>query len=163
MQRWTYRSLILIIAIAATVAGGRADEPKKKAKANKLIGTWKVLSIKNGGVDSPLPQGAVMLKHVTPTHFIWVQYDSTGRVTRTVGGPYKVKGDSYIEIPQYGFSSDFAKLQGNPQKFTWRIEENKWYHQGTLSYGLPIEEVWVRVDKDAPAEGVVAAEPASER
>jgi hypothetical protein len=39
------------------------------------------------------------------------------------------------------------QLRGKPQVFTWKVEGNKWYHNGKLNTGLTGEEVWERVEK----------------
>ena len=69
-----------------------------------------------------------------------------GIVTRAAGGGYTVKGATYEEMPEYGFSSDFDVVKGKAQTFACRVEGNKWYSKGTLSNGLTIEEVWERVE-----------------
>ena len=142
------RSLAAIIALAVTAATGRADEPKEGAKAdNKLVGTWKLVSAKYGGNEFKFPEGNTMLKHVTPTQFMWATYDNDGKVTRAAGGGYTLKGEAYEETPEYGISADFDVIKGKAQTFKWKVEGNKWYHDGKLSNGLTIEEVWERVEK----------------
>jgi len=130
------RCLTLIIALAVTAATGWSAEPNAHANSeNKLIGTWKMVSI-----------GITTVKHVTPTQFMWASYDNNGKVTRAAGGPYTLKGEVYEETPEYGLSNDFEVLKGKPQTFKWKVEGNKWYHHGTLSNGITIEEVWERVE-----------------
>ena len=51
----------------------------------------------------------------------------------------------YEETPEYGISNDFKLLKGKAQSFKWKVEGNKWYHNGKLSSGTTIEEVWERV------------------
>ncbi|HKQ76982.1 MAG TPA: hypothetical protein VJ810_25025 [Blastocatellia bacterium] len=41
----------------------------------------------------------------------------------------------------------FKDLKGKPQMFECKVEGNKWRHNGALSNGLTIEEVWERVEK----------------
>ncbi|HJZ57452.1 MAG TPA: lipocalin family protein [Gemmataceae bacterium] len=141
--------LIAVAASLATVAApARADDPKGGAPAeNKLVGTWKLVSAKYGGREVRFPEGTTMLKHVTPSQFMWATYDKDGKVTRAAGGPYTLKGDTYEETPEYGISSDFDIIKGKAQTFKWKVEGNKWYHTGKLSNGLTIEEVWERVEK----------------
>jgi hypothetical protein len=142
------RCLAVIIALAATAATARSDEPKGDAKSdNKLVGTWKMVSAKYGGQEFKLPEGVTMIKHVTATQFMWASYDKYGKVTRAAGGGYTLKGEVYEETPEYGISSDFDLIKGKAQKFKWKVEGIKWYHNGELSNGLTIEEVWERVEK----------------
>jgi hypothetical protein len=137
-----------IVALAATAASTRAEEPKGAAKSdNKLVGTWKLVSAKYGGEEYKFPEGDTMLKHVTPTQFMWATYDKDGKVTRAAGGGYTLKGDTYEETPEYGIGSDFEVIKGKAQTFTWKVDGNKWHHNGKLSNGVTIEEVWERVEK----------------
>jgi hypothetical protein len=144
----TCRCLAAIIAIALTAANGWADEPKGDAKANnKLVGTWRLISAKYGGRVVKFTEGNTTLKHVTPTQFMWATYDKDGKVTRSAGGGYTLKGEVYEETPEYGISSDFDLIKGKAQTFKWKVEGNKWLHNGKLSNGLTIEEVWERDEK----------------
>ena len=79
--------------------------------------------------------------------FMWASYDKDGKVTRAAGGDYTLKGEVYEETPEYGISSDFDLIKGKAQTFKRKVEGNKWYHNGKLSNGLTIEEVWERVEK----------------
>jgi hypothetical protein len=146
-------SMIALFAVVATVAlahgHSAADEPKKADthRDNKLTGTWKRVSAKFDGQESALPAGFTQLKHVTPTQFMWAVYGEDGKVVAALGGTYSLKGDEYVETPEYGVGDNLDALKGKPQEFKWKIEGNKWYHNGKLSTGLTIEEVWERVEK----------------
>ena len=142
MIRATTVLLVGGIALASLPTAGRAEEPK-----NELIGTWKLTSAKYGGKEHKFPEGTTTLKHVTPTQFHWVSYDKEGKVWRTAGGGYTLRGESYEETPAYGLSGDFGVIKGQAQKFVWKVEGDKWYHTGKLSNGLTIEEVWERDGK----------------
>lgn len=136
------------VVVAVAAPGARADEPKPAAKpGNKLVGTWKLVSAKYGGNEFKFPDGTTMLKHVTPTQFMWATHDADGKVFRAAGGGYTLKGETYEETPEYGFSDDFDSIKGKTHTFTWKVEGNKWLHNGKLDGGLTIEEVWERVEK----------------
>jgi hypothetical protein len=142
------RMVLLAAAVAAPVLRAGADEPKADANTgNKLIGTWKLVSAKYGGKESQFPAGWTMLKHVTPSQFMWVTHDPDGKVTRAAGGSYTLKGDEYAETPEYGIGADFQVIKGGTHTFKWKVEGNKWLHTGKLSNGLTIDEVWERVEK----------------
>src|SRR6516162_11499594 len=112
MVKFTSWRFVVIVALAVP-ASLRAEEPKGAAKAeNKLVGTWKLVSAKYGGNEFKFPEGHTMLKHVTPTQFMWVTYDSEGKAYRSAGGPYTLKGDKYEETPEYGFGDDFEGIKG---------------------------------------------------
>jgi hypothetical protein len=137
------RVLATIVALAVTTAG-RADVPKPAAKENKLVGVWKLVSAKYDGKEQTIR--GTHLKHVTPTHFIWVTHDDAGQVSSPLGGPYKLDGDKYEETPEYGVGAILKSFKGKTQSFTFKVEGNKWHHTGKLSGGLEIEEVWERVE-----------------
>jgi hypothetical protein len=148
MSKFACRRLAVVIALVVTAAAAWAADPKGDAKSdNQLVGTWKLISAKYGGQEVKFPEGTTMLKHVTPTQFMWANYDTDGKVTRAAGGGYTLKGEVYEETPEYGISSDFDLIKGKAQTFKWKVEGNKWYHDGKLSSGLTIEEVWERVEK----------------
>jgi hypothetical protein len=149
MRRITIRILALAVAVPFLSIRSPADETEKAAAKteNKLVGTWKLVSGKQGGQDIQLPEGLTMLKHVTPSHFMWAIYDKDGKVMSALGGPCTLKGEDYEETPEYGIGDVLEQLKGKPQQFKWKVEGNKWHHTGKLSSGLTIEEVWERVEK----------------
>ena len=142
-QTISVRILLVMAAFTAATAAW-ADVPKND---NKLIGTWKLISAKYDGQESKLPDGYTDLKHVTPTHFMWAVYDKDGKVVAALGGTCTVKGEEYIEVPEYGVGEGFDALKGKDQAFKWKVDGNKWTHTGKLSSGTTIEEVWERVEK----------------
>jgi hypothetical protein len=141
--------LVVAIAIAATSAIARADDPKAESKGgeNKLVGTWRLISAKYGGMEFKFPEGTTMVKHVTPAQFMWATYDKDGNVSRAAGGTYSLKGEVYEETPEYGVGNDFELIKGKSHVFKWKVDGKNWFHDGKLSNDLTIEEVWERVDK----------------
>ena len=140
-----YLAAFIVVTLTATVIW--ADDPKEGSTLNKLVGTWKAVSAKYGGEEVKREEGVTHIKHVTPTQFMWAMCDKEGKVSAALGGSYTLKGDKYVEMPEYGTGEVLAQLKGKPQEFTWKVEGNKWYHNGKLSSGLTIEEVWERVEK----------------
>jgi hypothetical protein len=139
-------AMFAILALAdATGLAGRNQQ--SKAEDSRLIGTWRVLSGKYGGQEFKRPEGLTTVKHVTPTHFMWVTYDRNGKVTRAAGGRYTLKADTYEETPEYGIGEDFDTVKAKAQTFKWKVDGNKWYLDGSLSNGQTLEEVWERVEK----------------
>ncbi len=142
------RCLMTIMALTVAATTAQSGEAKADAKSeNKLVGTWKLVSAKYGGEEFKFDEGLTTVKHVTPTQFMWASYDKDGKVTRAAGGSYTMKGDAYEEVPEYGTGEDFDVIKGKAQTFKWKVEGNKWHHNGKLSNGLTIEEVWERVEK----------------
>jgi hypothetical protein len=147
MTKGLSRCTVVIIVVGILTAFPRAGQQPDSAKAcAPLVGTWKIASGVYGGEERKSTPGRTTLKHVTPTQFAWLTYGTDGIVTRAAGGGYTVKGATYEETPEYGFSSDFDVVKGKAQAFACRIEGNKWYIKGSLSNGLTIEEVWERVE-----------------
>src|SRR5215475_2172731 len=142
-------SMVALAAFTSFTSGRSTADDSKKAQAmteNKLIGTWKQVKAKFGGNDAKLPDGNTQLKHITSTQFMYVDFDKDGKVIDAFGGPYTLKGEKYEETLEYGVGDVFKILKGKPQSFACKVEGDKWYHNGTLSNGLTIEEVWERVD-----------------
>jgi hypothetical protein len=156
MKRLPISLLALFIIVSHTNRGAVALEPSQEVKVKegqevklkeKIIGSWKLVSSKYGGQEFHYPAGTTTIKHVTPSQFMWVTYDEDGKVTRTAGGSYTLNGDVYEESPAYGLSSDFDIIKGKTHTFQCRIDANTWHHDGKLSYGQTIEEVWERVER----------------
>lgn len=147
MRRNAMAALPIVVALAAFVPGcSTADAQRDEARpANELLGTWKQVSGKFNGQDFQPPEGTTLIKHVTPAGFMFVDVDKDGQIRDAAGGSYTVIGDTYFETPTYA-TGDFHGLKGKTQRFTWRVEGNRWFHSGTLTSGLTIEEVWERVD-----------------
>ena len=83
MRRIGITTLSLFVTLVLTTRAAIAEEPKGEDPAQgKLVGTWKLVSAKYNGQDFRFPEGATMLKHITPTQFMWVTYDADGNVTR---------------------------------------------------------------------------------
>jgi hypothetical protein len=53
----------------------------------------------------------------------------------------------YEETPEYGLSADFEVIRGKPQSFRCKVDGSRWHHEGELSNGLTIDEVWERVER----------------
>src|SRR5262249_52783651 len=141
-----YLAVSLALALPAGVA--RAEEPKAEGKSgNPLVGTWKLASAKYGGREVKVPQGATHIKQVTPTQFMWATHDKDGKATRGAGGGEQHQGEVYEEARAYGIGASFDVVKGKAHTFKWKVDGNKWYHDGKLSNGLTIEEVWERDEK----------------
>jgi hypothetical protein len=159
MRQISMAVLVSLAAVAAftsftsgaSSASGRstAVDPKKAEarEENKLIGTWKMVKAKFDGKEFKIPEGTIQLKHITPTQYMFVDIDKDGNVFDARGGPYTLKGEKFESTPEYGVSDAFKGLKGKTQSFECKVEGNKWYHSGTLTTGMTLEEVWERVEK----------------
>ncbi len=149
MRQISMAVLVSLVAVAAYTSGRSTADDQKKAEAmteNKLVGTWKQIKAKFRGNEVKIPEGTTQLKHVTQTHFMFVDFDKDGKFIDAFGGPYTLKGEKYEETLEYGVGDVFKVLKGKPQSFECKVEGAKWYHNGTLTNGLTIEEVWERVE-----------------
>jgi hypothetical protein len=147
MVKFATRLLGPVVVLAALTAPARTADPAAAKADNPLVGTWRVVSAKYDGKDVNRAAGYTHLKHVTPAQFMWAIYDGEGKVEAALGGRYTLKGNEYVEVPEYGMGGVLDQLKGKPQAFTWKVEGNKWHHTGKLSSGLTIEEVWERVEQ----------------
>jgi hypothetical protein len=139
----------LILLIAALLTTGAvafsAVEQEEKQNPKQLLGTWRMVSAKYNGQEANFPATETMVKHVTPEQFTWVVYDRRGRVSSVLGGPIEIKDDNYAETAEYGANADHLLRQTH--RYKWKIEGNRWIHQGTTAAGTIIDEVWERVAK----------------
>jgi hypothetical protein len=120
--------------------------PASKSKPQSLVGTWELVSEKwdDAKTFTSPPAERKSLKFVTPTHFIWVWVDPKQKISNSMGGTYQLDGTSYIETVQFA-AEGMDQYVGKQQKFTARIEGDKWIHSGVLSGGQKLEEIWKRV------------------
>jgi hypothetical protein len=149
MRQISMAVLVSLVAVAAFTSGRSSAGDPKQAEArmeNKLLGTWKMVKAKYGGTEYKIPEGTTEFKHITSAHFMLAVIDKDGKVLAAIGGPYTLKREKYEETPEYGLSQVFTNIKGKPQSFECKVEGNKWYHNGTVSSGLTIEEVWERVE-----------------
>ena len=153
----TFAALLPLPVLASTP--GQDAQPKAESKAaskavetepqGAIEGTWRMVSYRYGGKSAPLLKveaGRVMLKHITPGRFAWVDYVvKTKKVSRMAGGTFTLQGGAYRETVEYGSGEDIAALLGKGQVFQDTITGQRWHHKGKLSTGFEIEENWERV------------------
>jgi hypothetical protein len=150
LRRISMAVMVSLVAVAAFTFGRSTAGDSNKVEArteNKLIGTWKMVKAKFDGKEFKIPEGATQFKHITPTQYMFVDFDKDGNIFDARGGPYTLKGEKFESTPEYGVSENFKALKGKAQSFECKVEGDKWYHSGRLSNGLTIEEVWERVEK----------------
>ena len=90
---------VALLAFLLVRAAGYAQESQD---ATKLIGSWKLVKAVYGG--KPVKRnGQVQIKNVTDSQFMWFRHkEGSSTVTDVGGGPYSVKGDTYLERLDYG-------------------------------------------------------------
>jgi hypothetical protein len=143
-----------IISLALTTIPGAEAPGAGRVPATALVGTWEMVSTKYGDAteSSPTPENLKAMKFITPTHFIWAHFDpKTKKISNSMGGTYSLSGSTYIEKPEFAFEG-MEEFVGKEQKFTAKLEGDKWIHSGELSNGVKLEEIWRRVKADATAK-----------
>lgn len=152
MKRGLIGLVWICIGLTALVVGLRADDAtKEKSLRSRLVGTWRMASMKVNGQENDLPKSAVTYKHVTPAGFMWLSHEKdTGKVFRAAGGTYTLRGDTYTEKVEYGMGEDFEVIKNAEHPFTAQVEGDTWHHIGKLANGTTLEEVWERVKPSEP-------------
>jgi hypothetical protein len=146
MKKSIYGTVFAALVFLFTVSHAQRLSAAAPA-ASELIGTWELASVKYGDATefSDAPKDQTARKFITPTHFIWARYDATTKtISNSMGGTFTLKGSDYIESPEFSFKG-MERFIGKEQKFTLKIEEDKWIQSGVLSNGNKIEEIWRRV------------------
>ncbi len=141
MQRMQWvGGLTLLAGLGTGISAAR--RPSSAPNAASAVGTWKLVSAKANGKAVDVPAGTTVLKHVTPTDFVFVYYTPQGLITVAGGGRYTYNGTRYAESVEYGVGEGMAPYIGKTQEFTLRIESGRWYQSGTETDGTAVEEVW---------------------
>ena len=143
MQRMQWVGGVTLLAgLGTAISAARRPSPAPSPAA--AVGTWKLVSAKANGKAVDVPTGTTVLKHVTPTDFVFVYYTPQGLITVAGGGRYTYNGTRYAESVEYGVGEGMAPYIGKTQEFTLRIEGGRWYQSGTETDGSAVEEVWER-------------------
>jgi hypothetical protein len=130
---------VLIAALLVSGCSGLGQGGSRALPSQKLVGAWEL-------VDESAPQYR-HIKILSTDHFTWVTYDrATGVVAAMGGGTYEFDGRVYIERLEFGTGTLPEGLIGEEQFFTATLVDDQWVHQGTLSNGTRVREVWRRLD-----------------
>ena len=108
--------------------------PEKPNKDLRLVGSWALVKIKNEGdsVYTEYPDFVGYIKHITPTHFTWVQYNKDGdEVISEGGGTYTLEGDVYTETIEFIHPSGSNQV-GTVLPFDCKLQDGRWHHKGNL-------------------------------
>jgi len=120
---------------------------KKKASAKPTLdGAWRLVSMKDPRTQRmrALPAGIEMIKLLVGGRYALTVVQN-GKAVAGMGGRYKVDGQSYTEDVTYALGENNQPMVGNSFDFTWKIEDGKWHHMGTLKIGTaaqPVDEIW---------------------
>jgi len=115
--------------------------PAARPAPSPLIGSWE-RSVNSTAVT--------IQKHVTPTHYMVFQYDTTGRVYMAHGGRYALKGDALTESVEYGFGPYYDKHAGTSLTTKSTLVGKKWY-LAWAEGDRPIQATWEPIEPKPPA------------
>ena len=140
--------IVLLTLIQDQPSAGQKPLSGQPCSGGELVGTWQLIEAQGQPFES---EGRTAYKHVTPTHFIVLNVDSTGLAAYAHGGPYTVSAGTYVESIRQGVGPTFAALRGLKGQFQCRTEGDRWHIVGKVSGaagGGDIEETWRRVTED---------------
>ena len=98
-------------------------------------------------VTAKLPAQIEMTKLVIGGRYVW-SVAQNGKAVAGAGGNYTTGDGDYTEEATFAIGQNQQGMVGKSFKFTWKIEDGKWYHKGTLKVGnaeQEIDEIWERV------------------
>ena len=123
----------------------------------EILGAWELVSYREIGdsVYSEFPEFIKYWKLVTPTHFLWVYYNSDAdEVVAEGGGTYTLTGNSYTEFFEY-IHPPGSPLVGKSMQFDYSKKDGKWVHKGIKEFvqkdsqtgedmttNITVDEVW---------------------
>jgi hypothetical protein len=113
---------------------------------NDLVGTWKLKSYTYNNQEKKfVGDSIVKVKFITPSHFIWVYYESSTKIAgNSAGGSYTYDGVNYIENVDFA-GKGMAYIIGMKSTFKVKIENNLMVITGSFGNNYPIEEEWEKV------------------
>jgi hypothetical protein len=133
-------------AASASTTAARDDRP--------LEGAWRLVGAfdPRSGQQRALPGGIEMTKLIVGGRFAWV-VTQNGKAIAGAGGTWSMTPDAYSETVTYAVGANQQALVGSATKFTWKFEQGKWHHKGTLRVGQNtqgIDEFWERIPAGRP-------------
>lgn len=135
MKRIICGCAVVLVLLAA--ARGGEEKPDTEKVKGAIVGTWEMAT-------PELPEGFRDLKHITPTHFIWVIYRKNEMdPVASAGGTWSVVGDQYTERCDFA-TPGHEHLRGKEMTFTVKIEGDKLVQKGVLDTGAKVDEIWKR-------------------
>ena len=115
-----------------------------------LVGTWQLESYKGEGdsLRSEYPDFVNYVKLITPTHFVWVNYQD--EVLAEGGGTYVYDGDTYTETLNFVYPSGSGQV-GTVLPFDCKVEGDTWFHTGHIiireenesGEKVPVDSAWI--------------------
>lgn len=130
------------LMMAATAAAAPARDYEGERLRMALVGTWE-------NASANLPPGLRQVKHVTPTHYTWVMYDTASMAPVSMaGGTWTVENGRFKQKCDYA-GPGAEHERGTELVFMARVDAGKWSHAGILPNGVKVYELWTRVPAEA--------------
>lgn len=125
-----------------------------------VSGSWNLITYREEDRPTALeyPDFIKYVKLLTPTHFIWVQYNGEGdEVFASGSGTYILSADKYTETIQMMYPSGSGTV-GSDIEFTYSLDSGRWNHMGYVNRvninnddeareDLLIDEVWMQIQQ----------------
>lgn len=156
--------LILIWALSCNPPAEEQDTAQSSSDSINLEGSWKLTSYFDSQDSSwkEYPDHIIYEKHITPTHFTWIKFNTkANKLEGAGGGTYTFNGNTYTEDIHFFFPPGSNEL-GQAIPFTVKMEDGKWHHTGYSKImefdpekgemvavdSSKIDEYWVKTDAD---------------
>ena len=126
-----------------------AQQPRATPEKSQLEGAWRLVSVKDPrtGQTHQLPPGIELTKLVVGGRVIWT-LTQDGNVLAGAGGSYSITGSTYTEKIAFSIGENYKHLVGQSVECTWKIENGKWHHTGTVQTPtgpFQVDEIWERL------------------
>ncbi len=99
----------------------------------ELYGSWNLDSYREDSTDESrleYPEFIKYMKLITPTHFVWVQYDTEGNKVYGLGaGTYNFENGKYVENIAAIYPNG-RQQQDTQVKFDMEMSDDSWKHVG---------------------------------
>jgi len=127
---------ILFSILIATIGFSCAPQKEEVKNPESLVGTWKRVKYVDNEVSDTSWRDQlseiIYLKHITPTHFTWLSFDTkTDMLNGAGGGTYQYDGKTYTENIEFFYPTG-SSLLGQSIPFSVHFEDGKWHHTGYI-------------------------------
>jgi hypothetical protein len=120
----------------------------EKDETDSVEGVWRIVGIGgngNGGDFRKPPYDEY--KIMSAGHYLWLSFDpNSGKVLRSGGGTYSLKGEVYAAHVDYSNATDLRAVASQEYAGTSRLDGKRLFHFGTMTNGATFDELWEKVN-----------------
>ena len=117
------------------------------AEPHPLVGSWKLTAVQVNGQWQEIPEEVTQLKHITDSHFMWVQFRTEEKqILSAGGGRVALDKDKFTETVDHGLGS-VTSLLGQNLTFTFKLDGDQFVQSGKLGGGTLVEK-YVRLQPE---------------